>query len=139
MSFLLDTNVLSEIRKGNRGDARVATWFAAVAEGDLYLSVLVLGEIRQGVERLRPRDPAQAAALDRWLGQVSAGFAGRVLGIDAAVAAQWGRLGAIRPVPAIDALMAATALVHGLTLVTRNDRDVAGLGVAVLNPFRVAA
>jgi len=139
VSFLLDTNVLSEIRKGNRGDARVAAWFAAVAEDDLYLSVLVLGEIRQGVERLRPRDPAQAAALDRWLGQVSAGFAGRVLGIDAAVAAQWGRLGAIRPVPAIDALMAATALVHGLTLVTRNDRDLAGLGVAVLNPFRVAA
>ena len=93
MSYLIDTNVLSEIRKGDRAHPRLAAWFAAAAEDALYLSVLALGEIRQGIERVRPRDPAKAAALERWLGRVVAGYSERILGIDTAVAEQWGRLG----------------------------------------------
>ena len=85
-----------------------------------------------------PGIPDKAAALERWLRQVEAAFDGRVLGIDNAVSDQWGRMSAIRPIPVIDGLLAATAVTHGLTLVTRNDRDVAGLGAIVLNPFRTA-
>lgn len=137
MSFLIDTNVISEIRKGTRCDPGVAAWWAEVAEDDLWLSALVLGEIRKGVELARRRDPQKAAALEAWLGEVVAGFADRVLPVDAAVAEEWGRMNAIRPVPVIDALLAATAKANGLTLVTRNEADVAGIGVEVLNPFRL--
>ncbi len=136
MSYLIDTNVISEVRKGARCDAHVSRWYASIADEDIFLSTLVLGEIRKGVERVRPRDPGKAAALERWLREVTAAFTGRVLGIDDAVADQWGRMSAIRPVPAIDSLLAATAMAHGLTLVTRNERDVAGLGATVLNPFK---
>jgi predicted nucleic acid-binding protein len=136
VSYLIDTNIISEIRKGERCDANVAAWYAAVADDELFLSTLVLGEIRKGVELARPRDPRKAAALERWLEQVEIAFDGRVVGIDNAVSDQWGRLTAIRPIPVIDGLLAATALIGGLTLVTRNDRDIAGLGVSVLNPFR---
>lgn len=135
MSFLIDTNILSEIRKGARCDPAVATWWAEVAEGDLWLSTLILGEIRKGIELARRRDPDKADVLETWLGEVVAGFADRLLPVDAAVAEAWGRMTAIRPVPVIDALLAATAQVHSLTLVTRNATDVAGLGVTVLNPF----
>ena len=135
MSYLIDTNIISELRKGARCDANVAAWYASVGEGELFLSTLVLGEIRKGIEQARPRDAAKAAALERWLGEVEVAFEGRLLGIDTAVADQWGRMSAIRSVPVIDGLLAATALTQGLTLVTRNDRDVAGLGATVLNPF----
>lgn len=135
MSFLIDTNVISEIRKGDRCDPGVAAWWAEVAEDDLWLSALVLGEIRKGVELARRRDLQKAAALEAWLGEVVSGFADRVLPVDAAVAEEWGRMNAIRPVPVIDALLAATAKANGLTLVTRNEADVAGIGVEVLNPF----
>jgi predicted nucleic acid-binding protein len=137
VSFLIDTNIISEIRKGERCDAHVSAWYASIADEDLFLSTLVLGEIRKGVELARSRDPDKAAALERWLRQVEAGFDGRMLGIDNAVSDQWGRMSAIRPIPVIDGLLAATAATHGLTLVTRNDRDVAGLGAIVLNPFRI--
>ena len=136
--FLIDTSIIFEIRKGARCDAGVSAWYASVADEDLFLSTLVLGEIRKGVELARPRDADRALALERWLGDVEAAFDGRVLGIDNAVSDQWGRMSAIRPLPVIDGLLAATALTHGLTLVTRNDRDVAGLGAMVLNPFKGA-
>lgn len=136
MSYLIDTNIISEVRKGARCDAHVSAWYASIADEDLFLSTLVLGEIRKGVEIARPRDPGKAAALERWLCDVEAAFNGRVLGIDNAVSDQWGRMSALRPVPAIDGLLAATALTNGLTLVTRNDRDVAGLGASVFNPFK---
>jgi toxin FitB len=136
VSFLIDTNIISEVRKGDRCDPRVSTWYASIADDDLFLSTLVLGEIRKGVERARPRDPDKAAALERWLRQVEAAFDGRVLAIDNAVSNQWGRMSAVRPIPVIDGLLAATAVTNGLTLVTRNDRDIAGLGAMVLNPFR---
>ncbi len=107
-----------------------------MGEGDLFLSPLVLGEIRKGVELARARDPQKAAALERWLGEVTEAFAERILPVDASVADEWGRMNAVRPVPVIDALLVATAKVNGLTLVTRNVSDVAGLGATVLNPFR---
>jgi len=135
VTYLIDTNIISEVRKGDRCNANVASWYASIEDGDLFLSTLVLGEIRKGIELARPRDPGKAAALERWLREVEAAFDGRVLGIDNAVSDQWGRMSAIRPVPVIDGLLAATALANGLTLVTRNERNVAGLGAMVLNPF----
>jgi len=138
MSYLIDTNVISEVRKGERCDVNVAAWYTSIADEQIFLSTLVLGEIRKGVELARPRDPGKAAALERWLDEVNLAFQGRVLGIDAAVADHWGRMNALRSVPVIDGLLAATALTHGLTLVTRNDRDVAGLGASVFNPFKAA-
>jgi predicted nucleic acid-binding protein len=136
LSYLIDTNIISEVRKGDRCDARVSEWYASIADEDLFLSTLVLGEIRRGVELARPRDAGKATALERWLRDVEAAFGGRVLNIDSAVSDQWGRMSAIRTIPVIDGLLAATAVTNGLTLVTRNDRDIAGLGTTVLNPFR---
>jgi len=138
VSYLIDTNIIFEVRKGVRCDPHVSAWYASVADEDLFLSTLVLGEIRKGVELARPRDLGKAKAIERWLENVEAAFHGRVLGIDSAVSDQWGRMSAIRPLPAIDGLLAATALTNGLTLVTRNDRDVAGLGATVFNPFKRA-
>ena len=136
MSYLIDTNVISEIRKGSRCDPVVATWWAGIAEDQLYLSALVIGEIRKGVELARARDPQKATVLERWLGEVTSSFADRILPVGTDVAEEWGRMNAIRPVPVIDALLAATAKVNGLTLATRNEADVAGLGAEVLNPFK---
>lgn len=136
MSYLIDTNIISEVRKGNRCDPRVSAWYASIADEDLFLSTLVLGEIRKGVELARSREPNKAAALEQWLEQVEAAFGARVLPIDNAVADQWGRMSAIRPISVIDGLLAATAAINGLTLVTRNEHDIAGLGAAILNPFR---
>ncbi len=135
MKYLVDTNVISEIRKGNRCNPGVSAWYATVTDGDLFLSVLVLGEIRKGLELIRARDPQQAQALETWLDTITEAFGERALPIETAIADEWGCLNAIRPVPVIDGLLAATAKVHGLTLVTRNEADVAGLGAAVLNPF----
>lgn len=139
MNYLIDTNVISEVRKGGRCDANVAAWYDSIADDSLYLSVLVLGEVRKGIERARPKDPGRARALERWLAAVRAAFAGRILPVDDAVAEEWGRMSADRPVPVIDGLLAATAKVHGLTLATRNTADVADLGAEVVNPFEPAA
>lgn len=137
--FLLDTNVISEVRKGLRCDAGVSNWYAGVIERDLYLSTLVLGEIRRGVElSRRRRDYQQADRLESWLQTVTGGFAERVLPVNAEVADTWGRLCAVRPIPVIDGLLAATALTFDLVLVTRNISDVQGLGAQLLNPFEVS-
>ena len=133
---LMDTNIISEIRKGRRCDAAVAEGYAGVAEGELYLSVLVLGEIRKGAELARRRrDYAQADALESWLQTVTERFAERILPVDAATALTWGRLTALRPRPVIDGLLAATALTQDMILATRNLADFQGLGVQLLNPF----
>jgi len=138
LSFLIDTNVISEVRKGPRCDENVAAWFATVTDAELYLSVLVLGEIRKGIELARRRDAVQADALHAWITEVGVRFGERLIPVDRAVADEWGRMGAVRPIPVIDGLLAATARVHGLTLVTRNEVDVAGLGAKTLNPFNRA-
>ena len=133
--FLLDTNVLSELRKEKRCDEGVRQWFEGTEAEELFISVLVLGEIRQGIERIRLRDPVQARALEKWLGWVAAEFAERLLPVNEKVADQWGSLGLQQPIPMLDALLAATALVHGLTVVSRNEEDFRNTGVPVINPF----
>ena len=133
--YLLDTNVVSELRKRDRCDENVAAWYTGVSDDELFLSVLVLGEIRRGVERIRDRDPQQCAALEQWLQDVTRRYAHRILPIEERVADTWGELYYIRNVPVIDGLLAATAKVHNLTLVTRNIQDVQGLGVVLFNPF----
>ena len=139
MTYLIDTNIISELRKGRRCDANVAAWYDTIDDGDLYLSVLILGEVRKGIERLRPRDPARSDVLEDWLRTVREAFAGRILPVDDAVADEWGRMGAQNPVSTVDALLAATAKVHGMTLVTQNTADVAELGASILNPFDAVA
>lgn len=135
--YLIDTDIISEVRKGRRCDARVASWFSKVTDDELYLSVIVLGEIRRGIERLRPRDSRQATALQSWLNGVIEQFGPRILPVDRAVAAAWGHLSAAGNFPVIDALLAATAQIHGLTLVTRNVKDIARSGVHMPESFRV--
>ncbi len=137
MSYLIDTNIISEVRKGDRCNPNVSRWYSAISDDELYLSVLVLGEIRQGVERARPRDANQATALEAWLRRVSDAFGPRILAVTREVANAWGRMNAVRPLPTVDSLLAATARVHGLTLVTRNVDDVEGTGVDLLNPFNI--
>lgn len=135
MNYLIDTNIISEIRKGQRCDRNVAAWYASIDDADIYLSALVLGEIRRGIERARPNDATRARTLEAWLSTLRESFADRVLPIDQLIAEEWGRMTAIRSVPSIDALLAATARVHRMTLATRNTSDVAGLGADVMNPF----
>ena len=135
MSLLLDTNVISEVRKRERCHPAVAHWWAGVDRDQIYLSALVLGEIRRGIEQVRGRDPAQAQALERWLNALTDGFRERILPVDQPVAEEWGRMNAVRTFPAVDGLLAATARVYDLTLVTRDTESLAGSGAQVLNPF----
>ena len=133
--FLIDTNIIFEVRKGDGCDARVAAWYAGIQDAALFLSVLVTGEIRKGVELVRYRDSRQAAALEHWLHEVERAFGGRILPVDARVADAWGEMSAIRPIPVVDTLLATTAKTHDLTLAMRNASDVTGLGATELNPF----
>lgn len=135
MSCLVDTNVISELRKGERADQGVKSWFAGLADGEIFLSVLTVGEIRRGIESIRRRDPDAATALDSWLGRVVEAHRERIIQIDRAIAEEWGRLSVPDPLPVVDGLLAATAKVVGLMLVTRNIADVEGAGVEVFNPF----
>jgi hypothetical protein len=135
VSFLLDTNVLSELRKGGRCHPNVGHWIATVDDLELHTSIVVLGELKQGIERVRPRNASFAGELERWLRRVIGHMGRRILPVDQAIALAWGSLAAPRTVPPIDGLLAATAMVHGLTVVTRNVRDIADLGVSYLNPF----
>ena len=135
MSYLLDTNMLSELRK-KTPNAGVVKWFAQRPASTLFLSVLTLGELRKGVEGVQ--DATRRMALLDWLdADLPAFFTGRILSVDAPVADRWGRMlaAAGRPVPAIDSLLAATAMHHGLSLVSRNVRDLADLELDVINPW----
>jgi predicted nucleic acid-binding protein len=127
---------VTSLRKGERANPSLRAWFAEADEDSLYTSVLVVGELRRGIESIRRRDVPSALALDLWLVGLADGFADRILPVDQVVAEQWGRLNVRDPVPTVDGLLAATALVHGLTLVTRNTRDVVRTGVPVLDPTR---
>lgn len=135
MSYLIDTNVLSELRR-RQPDTQVVRWMAERPATTLHLSVLTLGELRKGVEGLT--EEARKRRLLDWLEvELPAYFAGRIVSVDTAVADRWGRLlaHARRPVPAIDSLLAATALAHGLTLVTRNLKDFQYPDLQVLDPW----
>ena len=134
MAYLLDTNVVSEARKP-AADANVLSWLASVADDELYLSALVIGEIRQGIERLRRRDPARAVVFDTLLSTLAHDYGDRIISVTAEVAQEWGRLNLPDPLPVIDGLMAATAKLRGWTFVTRNVADLARAGVRLLNPF----
>jgi toxin FitB len=133
--YLIDTNIISEVRKGRRCDQRVAEWYRRVRDEDLFLSVLVIGEIRQGIERLRPRNTHHARALEHWLEDLSEAFGERVLPVNEKVAQNWGRMNARETFPVVDSLLAATAEAYGLILVTRNLKDLERSGVRCLNPF----
>jgi predicted nucleic acid-binding protein len=135
VSYLIDTNVISELYRGEKCDPRVARWFDSIGDADLFISVLVLGEIRKGAEKIRHRDPDRAKTIEIWLSGLEDIFDDRVLPVDSQVADVWGRMSARRSVPVVDCLQAATAKVLGLTMVTRNTSDFDGLDVAVLNPF----
>ena len=135
MSYLLDTNVLSELRR-KKPNVGVVEWFTNRPASTLFLSVLTLGELRKGIEKIL--DPIRSAALTDWLEtDLPSFFTGRILAIDSEVADTWGRLTANyeRPLPAIDSLLGATAAKHGLSMVTRNARDFEGLGIEVINPW----
>ena len=135
MKFLLDTNVLAELRKGARGSSRVSKWFESLDPDSILLSVLTVGEIRRGIDNIRRRDRRAAAALERWLRRLVRAHGDRILPVDLAIAEEWGRLNVPDPLPVVDGLLAATAKVHGLTLATRNVKDVVRTGVPVVNPF----
>lgn len=131
--YLLDTNVVSELRRP-RPHGAVLAWLTGVDDAALHLSAVTLGEIQAGVELTREQDAAKAAEIERWLDQVEQTW--NVLPLDARVCRAWGRLIHRRSDTLIeDALIASTALVHGLTVVTRNVADFRPFGVAVLNPF----
>ena len=125
---------MSELRK-RTADPRVANWIAEVPPEDRYLSVLVVGEIRRGIERLRPRDRTQATVLDAWLGTLLGEYTTRILPINLEIAERWGHISSAAPLSTADALLAATALEHDLTVATRNTRDLIPTGVATVNPW----
>lgn len=135
MSYLVDTNVISEVRKGQRCNESVSAWWSTVMDREIFLSVLTIGEIRKGIENIRHRDARSASALEAWLQRLVNDHADRVLPIDLDVVEEWGRLNVPDPLPVIDGLLAATAKVRGLTLVTRNVSDIARTGVAIFNPW----
>ena len=131
--YLLDTNVVSELRRAKPHGA-VLAWLASVDDADLHISAVTIGEIQAGIEITRELDNAKAASIEAWLEQVAGTF--NVLAMDARAFRRWARMMHRRSDPMIeDAMIAATAEIHNLTVVTRNVRDFEGLGVAVLNPF----
>jgi hypothetical protein len=137
VAYLVDTNVVSELRKRERCNPCVRRWFATVEDDEIFLSVLVVGEIRRGVELIRTRDGIAARSLDRWLRGLERRFEDRILPVTLEICDRWGRLALTRPLSPIDGLLAATALVHHLTLVTRNVSDVVRSGADVFDPFAV--
>jgi len=135
LSFLLDTNILSELRKRQRCHPGVARWFAAIEDEEIYLSALVIGEIRKGIELIRRHNSVTAARLESWLQQVIQDYDERILPIDQTVAEEWGRMNVPNPRPTVDAWLAATAKVYDLVLATRNVSDIQATGINHVNPF----
>jgi predicted nucleic acid-binding protein len=135
MAFLLDTDVVAELRRKRRNEPAVQTWLASVKSDDLFTSVIVIGEIRRGIEKIRPNDLAFASRLESWLRIFQTDYKERILAITEQVAELWGTLCPNNPLPEPDGLIAATAMYHRMTLVTRNVQHVARSGVQCLNPW----
>lgn len=135
MKYLLDANVLAELRKRARANVHVVEWFDALDSDAILISVVTIGEIRKGIDSLQRRDPKAALVLEHWLQRLLTLHRNSILPIDLAVAEEWGRLNVPDPLPVIDGLLAATARVHDLTLATRNVKDIARTGVSFINPF----
>jgi len=134
IEYLLDTNVVSEMPR-NQPNPHVTAFMASIPESSLFLSVLTIGELRRGVMRKQAKDAAGARKYALFIDRLEATFADRILNVEAEVAKLWGRLSADRPRPVVDTLLAATAIVHDLTLVTRNTADMSGLPVNLINPW----
>lgn len=134
MKYLLDTNILSEGRK-KQPEAKLVKWMKQADADSLFVSVLTIGELTKGIELRRRHDPAAANALMHWLDGLEQLFSSHIIGIDEKIAIAWGRMNAKRPYPVIDSLLAATALVYDMTLVTRNVKDIHDAGVSYFNPW----
>ncbi|MEM8610645.1 MAG: type II toxin-antitoxin system VapC family toxin [Cyanobacteria bacterium P01_H01_bin.105] len=134
MTYLLDTNVLSAQRR-QKHNPTAYNWVKEQEPESLYISLITIGEIRAGIERIQSKDPIQAEALENWLLDTKFFYSDQILGIDEAVIERWGCLGNCQKQHPIDALMAATALEHDFTLVTRNVKHVVDTGVQLLNPW----
>lgn len=130
--YLVDTNVISEVRRGTNQAVR---WLRSVAPDAVHLSALTLGEVMRGVTHKRKSDPAFSARLEAWLRRLQRDHEARILPVTGAIALEWGRIAAIRPRGDVDGLIAATAIVHGLIVVTRNVADFKDAGVSVINPW----
>jgi predicted nucleic acid-binding protein len=135
VSYLLDTNVLSELRKGPQADPNVRAWDESNQDNSRFISVVVVAELRKGAHARARKDAQAGVALHRWINRVVLNFKDRILPVDLQVAELWATLMVPDPRSPMDALIAATALAHSLTLVTRNVRDVTGCDVAVLDPW----
>ncbi len=135
MSFLIDTNVISELRKGERADRGVKTWFGDIEDEEIFLSVLTVGELRRGIESISRRDSKSGSSLNQWLARLVMGFEGRIVPVDGTIAEEWGRMNVPDPLPVVDGLLAATAKIRGLTLATRNLKDISNTGIEAVNPF----
>jgi toxin FitB len=135
--YLLDTNVLSETRK-KRADDRVLEFLSRAAPGALYISCLSIGELKKGIALKEKTDATAAKSIAVWVEGLETHFADRIVNIDTPITKLWGEWSAQRPRPVIDTLLAATAVMHDLILVTRNDQDVADLPVKVMNPWHAS-
>ncbi|MEO3870227.1 type II toxin-antitoxin system VapC family toxin [Nonomuraea sp. B12E4] len=134
VGYVLDTNIISEVRKPH-GNLDVKSWVGSSLGPTLFLSVISIGEIRWGIEQRRRSDPKQALVLERWLARLYNSFRDRIIPITADIVEEWGRLRSERSRGTSDMLIAATAKVHGWSVVTRNVKDFADTGVTVINPF----
>jgi hypothetical protein len=135
MSFLLDTNIVGELRKTSRCDPVVMSWYLRCAIEVSFISVMTMGEIRKGIESSRRKDLAKARSLEKWLNELELSFEDRILPVSAEIADTWGRFVYRGDVGAVDGLIAATAAHHGYTVATRNTRDFQRCGVDYVNPF----
>lgn len=134
MTFLLDTNILSELRRTQR-DPELEWWISTQRDDHLYISAVSIGELKFGVENKRLKDPVQAEGLDRWFRRLRRNFCGKILPFNEEIAEIWGGLCPRQPMSWKEGQIAATAIYHGLTLVTRNVKDSRSSGVDLLNPF----